>query len=155
MKVILDFIAGIAWPLAILTIAVMYRKPIYALLQHFGGIAERAITQPFKAEMGNFKVEFKQAVAAKNPQSVQDAVDAAADVANDLVPYGTPVPGRPGLVESPYSPGKYISVEGFPPGTEVIDPYTSRIFRVPVRLFNFERPNAPLRSPPAQGSTRR
>ena len=37
-------------------------------------------------------------------------------------PYGIPVPGKPHLVESPYSPGKYIDVEGFPPGTEVKDP---------------------------------
>ena len=42
-----------------------------------------------------------------------------------------PVPGKPHLVESPYSPGKYIDVEGFPPGTEVKDPYTDKIFLVP------------------------
>jgi hypothetical protein len=46
-------------------------------------------------------------------------------------PYGTRVPGKPHLVESPYSPGKYIDVEGFPPGTEVKDPYTDKIFLVP------------------------
>jgi len=46
-------------------------------------------------------------------------------------PYGIPVPGKPHLVESPYSPGKYIDVEGFPPGTEVKDPYTDKIFLVP------------------------
>jgi hypothetical protein len=46
-------------------------------------------------------------------------------------PYGIPVPGKPHLVESPYSPGKYVDVEGFPPGTEVKDPYTQKIFLVP------------------------
>ena len=52
-------------------------------------------------------------------------------VAKGDYPYGVPVPGKPHLVESPYSPGKYIDVEGFPPGTEVKDPYTDKIFLVP------------------------
>src|SRR3982074_181787 len=46
-------------------------------------------------------------------------------------PYGIPVPGKPHLVESPFSPGKFVDVEGFPPGTEVKDPYTQKIFLVP------------------------
>ncbi len=52
-------------------------------------------------------------------------------VAKGDYPYGIPVPGKPHLVESPYSTGKYIDVEGFPPGTEVKDPYTDKIFLVP------------------------
>ena len=131
VKIIFQLIAAIAWPAAVLTIAIMYRKPIYTLLQHIGGIAERATTQPFKAAVGSASVEFKEAVLARNPKSVEDAVNAAADVAKSLVPEGRPIPGMPRLVESPFSPGKYISVEGFPPGTEVKDPYTDKIFLVP------------------------
>jgi hypothetical protein len=41
------------------------------------------------------------------------------------------VPGKKNLVESPFSPGKYVDVEGFAPGTEVKDPYTGKIFLVP------------------------
>lgn len=52
-------------------------------------------------------------------------------VATGDYPYGIPVPGKPHLVESPYSPGKYVDVEGFRPGTEVKDPYTDKIFLVP------------------------
>ena len=52
-------------------------------------------------------------------------------VAKGDYPYGIPVPGKKDLVESPYSPGKYIDVAGFPPGTEVKDPYTDKIFLVP------------------------
>jgi hypothetical protein len=52
-------------------------------------------------------------------------------VAKGDYPYGIPVPGKPHVVESPFSPGKFIDVEGFPPGTEVKDPYTNKIFRVP------------------------
>jgi hypothetical protein len=52
-------------------------------------------------------------------------------VAKGDFPYGIPVPGKPHLVESPFSPGKFIDVEGFAPGTEVKDPYTGKIFLVP------------------------
>ena len=46
--------------------------------------------------------------------------------------YGTPVPGKPGLVTSPFVPDSgYVDITGFPPGTEVEDPYTGKIFLTP------------------------
>jgi hypothetical protein len=46
--------------------------------------------------------------------------------------YGTPVPGKPGLVTSPFAPDSgYVDVTGFPPGTSVQDPYTGKIFLAP------------------------
>lgn len=48
------------------------------------------------------------------------------------LPYGIPVPGKQGLVTSPFSPDSgYIDVRGFPPGTEVKDPYTGKSFLTP------------------------
>lgn len=67
------------------------------------------------------------------PESGSSPAPSAAPtkVAKGDYPYGIPVPNKPHLVESPYSPGKYVDVEGFAPGTEVKDPYTQKIFLVP------------------------
>jgi hypothetical protein len=59
----------------------------------------------------------------------------AADIAKIKagLPYGIPVPGRKGMVTSPYTPedGKYVDVTGFASGSIIKDPYTGKFFLVP------------------------
>jgi hypothetical protein len=50
---------------------------------------------------------------------------------SSAIPYASPVPDKPGFVYSPYNSKFLIDVRGFPPGTEVIDPNTSKPFKVP------------------------
>ena len=73
------------------------------------------------------------APAPPNPNNVRVAkATAARRNRKDDLPYGIPVPGKQGLVTSPFSPDSgYIDVRSFPPGTEVKDPYTGKSFLTP------------------------
>jgi hypothetical protein len=73
------------------------------------------------------------APAPPNPNNVRVAkATAAGRNRKDDLPYGIPVPGKQGLVTSPFSPDSgYIDVRSFPPGTEVKDPYTGKTFLTP------------------------
>lgn len=64
------------------------------------------------------------------PNPIPPTVDPTKPVGE--LPYAKAVPGKPGFVTSPYDPYKgYIDVRGYPPGTEVRDPYTQKTFLVP------------------------
>ena len=75
----------------------------------------------------------KKSVAAANPGPAPkpNAAPAPAKPTVEL-PYGSPVPGRVGLVHSPYA-GKLqlVDVSGLAPGQEVKCPYSGKLFRVP------------------------
>ena len=48
------------------------------------------------------------------------------------LPFGVPVPNKPGYVTSPYSTdGGLVDVNGYAAGRLVKDPYTGKVFRVP------------------------
>jgi hypothetical protein len=67
----------------------------------------------------------------RNNVRVAKATTARKNGKGDL-PYGIPVPGKQGLVTSPFSPDSgYIDVRSFSPGTEVKDPYTGKSFLTP------------------------
>jgi hypothetical protein len=74
---------------------------------------------PTPAPPGQADVRWAKAASSGNDQKAN-------------LPYGTPVPGKPGLVTSPFAPDAgYVQVLGFPPGTPVEDPYTGKIFLTP------------------------
>jgi hypothetical protein len=65
--------------------------------------------------------------------TVRHVSDADIEKAKAGLPYGIPVPGRKGMVTSPYTPdeGKYVDVTDFASGSIVKDPYTGKFFLVP------------------------
>jgi hypothetical protein len=67
------------------------------------------------------------------PPSEPLASSSPAPVAErERAPIATPVPGKPGMVTSPFAPNAgYIDVTGMTPGSEAKDPYSGRVFRVP------------------------
>jgi hypothetical protein len=76
-------------------------------------------SSPIPASPGRAEVRVAKAASATNQQTT------------DLL-YGTPVPGKPGLITSPFAPDSgYVDVTGFPPRTQVEDPYTGKIFLTP------------------------
>ena len=69
----------------------------------------------------------------KSTDTVRGVSAADMEKAKASLPYGVPVPGRKGMVTSPYTPqeGKYVDVTGFASGSIVKDPYTGKFFLVP------------------------
>ena len=65
--------------------------------------------------------------------SVRNVSAADIEKAKAGLPYGVPVPGRKGMVSSPYLPeeARYIDVTDFKSGSVVKDPYTGKFFLVP------------------------
>ena len=70
----------------------------------------------------------KELTGSARPVSAADIEKAKAGL-----PYAIPVPGRRGMVTSPYLPeeDKYIDVTDFASGSVVKDPYTGKFFLVP------------------------
>jgi hypothetical protein len=81
-----------------------------------------AVAQPSQVPKGEESARTVRSVSAADLEKAKAGL-----------PYGIPVPGRNGMVTSPYTPedGKYVDVTGFPSGSVVKDPYTGKFFLVP------------------------
>jgi hypothetical protein len=78
--------------------------------------------------------ELKEPEATETPEPVitRTASSVPAQRPRTDLPYGVPVPNKPGFVISPYSPNAgYVDIRGFPSGTEVKDPFTGKVFITP------------------------
>ncbi len=78
--------------------------------------------------------ELKEPEPTESPEPVttRTASSVPAQQPRADLPYGVPVPNKPGFVISPYSPNAgYVDIRGFPSGTEVKDPYTGKVFITP------------------------
>jgi hypothetical protein len=86
-----------------------------------------AVTSPSEAQPSHPSKEEESAAPVRR-LSAAEIAKAKADL-----PYGVPVPGRKGMVTSPYLPedGKYIDVTDFASGSVAKDPYTGKFFLVP------------------------
>jgi hypothetical protein len=73
------------------------------------------------------------ATPAPTPVDIRPAARAAPDPKGRRdVPYGVAAPNQPGLVTSPYAPTQgFVDVRAFPSSTEVLDPFTGKIFLTP------------------------
>jgi hypothetical protein len=70
------------------------------------------------------------AIATPSPKTFQSPLSVSRE-SSSAIPYASPVPDKPGFVYSPHNPKFLIDVRGFPPGTEVNDPNTGKLFKVP------------------------
>jgi hypothetical protein len=73
------------------------------------------------------------AVPTPTPVDIRPAAAAPPDPRGRRdVPFGVAVPNKPGFVTSPYAPTQgFVDVRAFPSSTEVLDPFTGKIFLTP------------------------
>ena len=94
---------------------------------------QRGETVADKKDMPNPPLAMPLVTPTPTPMDVRPATVAPTDRrrSRDL-PYGVAVLNRPGLVTSPYAPNQgLVDVRAFPKSTEVMDPFTGKVFLTP------------------------
>jgi hypothetical protein len=94
---------------------------------------QRGETVADKKDMPNRSSAMPFVTPTPTPVEVRPATVAPPDRrrSRDL-PYGVAILNQPGLVTSPYAPNQgLVDVRAFPKSTEVMDPFTGKVFLTP------------------------
>jgi hypothetical protein len=94
---------------------------------------QRGNTVAEKKDMQNPPSATPFVTPTPTPMEIRPATIAPPDRGRSRdLPYGVAVPNRPGLVTSPYAPNEgFVDVRAFPKSTEVMDPFTGKVFLTP------------------------
>jgi hypothetical protein len=105
--------------------------------------------RPHKREVSPSHSERAPAVAPEVARETLSRIETTPPGRNpspEPLPYGTAVPGRPGMVTSPFAEKQQlVDVTGMAVGETVKDPYSGKLFRVP--------PTAQAKAPAASPAT--
>ncbi len=97
--------------------------------------ATSAVTPPSHAARPEARPRELPSPSARPEESPSPSVPPPASLnppTRSDIPYGVPVPDKPGFVMSPYAPkGGYVDVRNLPSGIQVKDPYTGKVFLTP------------------------
>lgn len=86
-----------------------------------------------EAEVARLKQFPKRELLEGDRKEVNEAREEVVSLGDGDIPYATPVPGRPGIVYSPFGEKRFlpIDVAGLEAGSLAKDPHTGKVFRVP------------------------
>jgi len=82
----MQFVAAVAWPVAVVAIAVMYRRPIYGLIKNIGEIAARASRESFELAFGEkFRLIFRDRLAEADVTDKSEIIKVADEAVAEVV----------------------------------------------------------------------
>jgi len=121
IKIVLDWLASVAWPLAIILIAVLFRPGVKALLSGLGGVLERVRRDRVEIELGDkFKIHFSEEIRKVEQEAAHVLPHVLSTVAEE-----SPAQAKPttvdGAVVIPDTFQRYFSYAEVAPRAAIIE----------------------------------